>query len=166
MTSVHFHHLIRVSAAAFLVAALEACGPTVDARAALQIESVSTGWVDAGSAGASHKIVPSVSFRVKNASGSTLAPVQVNAIFRRAGSADEWSNGMVTAAGSRGLARDTATDRLVINSQLGYTGTDSAWDLLQNSRFIDATVDLFVRFGSTQWTRIGEYPIARRIVER
>ena len=34
------------------------------------------------------------------------------------------------------------------------------------TRFIDATVDLFVRFGSTQWTRIGEYPIARRIVER
>ena len=76
--------LIRVSAAAFLVAMLEACGPTVDARAALQIESVSSGWVDAGSAGGSHKIVPSVSFRVKNASASTLAPVQVNAIFRRA----------------------------------------------------------------------------------
>src|SRR5215510_6899322 len=101
-----FHHLIAILAVAFTLAVLEACGPSVDARSALQIESVSTGWVDAGSAGATHKIVPSVSFRVKNAFGSTLAPVQVNAIFRRAGSADEWSSGMVTAAGSRGLAPD------------------------------------------------------------
>jgi hypothetical protein len=38
--------------------------------------------------------------------------------------------------------------------------------MLHNSHFVDATVDLFARHGSQQWTRVGEYPIARQIVER
>jgi hypothetical protein len=38
--------------------------------------------------------------------------------------------------------------------------------MLHNSHFVDAKVDLFARYGSQQWTRMGEYPIARQIVER
>jgi len=37
---------------------------------------------------------------------------------------------------------------------------------LQNSKFVDATVDVFARYGSRQWTRVGEYRIARQIIER
>ena len=49
---------------------------------------------------------------------------------------------------------------------ISYTGTDPQWDMLRNSHFVDATVDLFARHGSQQWTRMGEFPIARQIVER
>jgi hypothetical protein len=73
---------------------------------------------------------------------------------------------MVTAAGSAGLAPDAATDRLVIKGGVGYTGTDGQLDLLQNSKFVDATVDVFARYGSRTWTRVGEYRIARQIIER
>ena len=65
-----------------------------------------------------------------------------------------------------GLAPAGATDRLFIKAVAGYTGEDSQGDLLRNSHFVDATVDLFARYGSSQWTRIGEYQIARRILER
>jgi hypothetical protein len=73
---------------------------------------------------------------------------------------------MVTAAGSSGLAPDAATNRLVIKGGAGYTGTDGQSDLLQNSKFVDATVDVFARYGSRQWTRVGEYRIARQIIGR
>jgi len=142
------------------------CGPTVDVAAALRLESVTTGWVDARPVGGSNKLVPMVSFRVKNTTDQTLAPVHVNAVFRRVGDAAEWSNGMVVAAGSAGLAADAATDRLLIRAQVGYTGTDAQRDLLSNSHFVDATVDVFARYGSRQWKRIGEYQITRQIVER
>ena len=141
------------------------CGPTLDVAAALRLESVSTGWIDVGPVGTTNKLEPAVEFTVKNASDRTLAPVQVNAVFRRLGEASEWSNGMVTAAGSSGLA-PAASERLVIKGGAGYTGTDAQWDLLKNSQFVDATVDLFARYGSRQWTRIGEYRIARQIIER
>jgi len=152
--------------AAVLLALLPACGPTVDLAEGLQLESLSTGWTDVEQEGGAHKIVPAVSFRLKNASDTTLAPLQVNAIFRRVGDASEWSNAMITAAGSAGLPPAASTGPLVIKGTLGYTGTDPQWDMLHNSHFVDATVDLFARHGSQQWTRVGEYPIARQIVER
>lgn len=155
-----------LAATAFVVVSTNACGPTIDVQAALRLESVTTGWVDAGAVKTGNKLVPAVSFTVKNASDQTLAPVQVNAIFRRVGHNEEWSNGMVTAAGSSGIPPSGATGRLVIKGELGYTGTDSQWDMLQNSQFVDAKVDVFARYGSRQWARVGEYSIARQIVER
>ena len=153
--------------AAALIALLGAsCSPTVDVAAALRLESVTTGWVDVGPVGTNNKLVPSVTFVVKNTTDRTLAPVQVNAVFRRIGDASDWGNGMVLAAGSSGLAPAAATGRLVITGDTGYTGADPQWDLLRNSHFVDATVDLFARYGSRQWTRVGQYQIARQIVER
>ena len=150
-----------------IVALLAAgCGPSIDVAAALRLESVSTGWVAVGPVGPSNKLVPAVEFIVKNASDRTLAPVQVNAVFRRVGESSEWTNGTVTAAGSSGLAPAAATDRLVIKGGAGYTGTDGQWDLLNNSKFVDATVDVFARYGSLQWARVGEYRIERQIIER
>src|SRR5262245_12684113 len=148
------------------IVAAAACGPAIDVRDALRFESVTTGWMEVGPVEAGNKLVPAVAFKVKNVSNSTLAPVQVNAIFRRVDQTEEWSNAMLTAAGSTGLAPAAATDRLLIKGELGYTGTDSQWDMLRNSQFIDAKVDLFARYGSRQWTRLGEYGIARSIVER
>jgi len=142
------------------------CGPSIDVAAALRLESVSTGWVDVGPVGSTNKLVPAVEFTVKNATDRTLAPVEVNAVFRRVGEASEWSNGMVTAAGSSGLAPAAATDRLVIKGGAGYTGTDAQGELLRNSKFVDATVDVFARYGSRQWARVGEYQIARQLIER
>ncbi len=133
---------------------------------ALQLEAVTTGWMDAGSSGGTNKLVPAVAFKVKNASDRTLAPVQVNAIFRRVDSPEEWSNAMITAAGSAGLPPAGRSGQLVIKAEIGYTGTDSQWDMLQNSHFVDAKVDLFARYGSQQWAPIGAYSIARVIVER
>jgi hypothetical protein len=150
-----------------LVALLAAgCGPSIDVAAALQLESVSTGWVDVGPVGTTNKLVPAVEFTVKNASDRTLAPVEVNAVFRRVGESSEWSNGRVIAAGSSGLAPAAATSRLVIKGGAGYTGSDAQWELLRNSKFVDATVDVFARYGSRQWARVGEYRIARQIIER
>ena len=32
------------------------------------------------------------------------------------------------------------------------------------SQFVDAKVVLFAKYGSSQWMRIGEYPIARQLI--
>jgi hypothetical protein len=151
---------------AVLVLTSAGCGAQVDLTTALHFESVATGWSDVNGDGRGNKLVPTVSFRLKNASDRTLAPLQVNAIFRRVGDPSEWSNAMVTAAGSAGLPPSASTGPLVIKGTLGYTGTDPHWDMLHNSQFVDAKVDLFARYGSQQWTRVGEYSIARQIVER
>ena len=157
-------------AACAIVLASTSCGPTVDLTTGVKFDALTTGWIDAGVEAAarsgSNKLVPAVSFKLTNASDQTLAPLQVNAIFRRVGDEHEWSNAMITAAGSAGLAPSASTGPLLIRGAQGYTGTDGQWDMLRNTHFVDAKVDLFARYASQQWTHIGEYAIARRIIER
>jgi hypothetical protein len=147
-----------------LVAAA-ACGPTVDLATGLEIDEISTGWLAAGIVDGKNKVVPAVTFKLKNVSDQKLSTLQVNAIFRRVNSNEEWGDGFRTVAGSRGLLPGAATDSVTINAQLGYTGSDSHAAMLYHSQFVDAKVDLFAKYGSGTWARIGEYPIMRQLLD-
>lgn len=111
-----------------------------------------------------NKLVPVISFKLKNMSDQRLGTLQVNGLFRRVGENDEWGSGFITAAGSSGLAPGATTPTLTIKSQLGYKGTDPRHEMLHNSHFVDTKVELSAKYGSTQWARIAEYPIARRLI--
>ena len=149
-----------------LVAACVACGPTVDLTKGLEVQVVSTGWYDMGIVQGQNKLVPSVAFRLKNVSDQTLSTLQVNALFRRVTEPDEWGSALINAAGSSGLAPGSTTETLTARSHLGYTGSESRQEMLQNSRFVDAKVELFAKYASTQWVRVGEYPIARDLITK
>ncbi len=151
---------------ALLVFVSAGCNPKVDLSKGLQVLDVSTGWYDAGVVEGKNKLVPSISFKLKNVSDQRLGTLQVNALFRRVTEKDEWGTGFITVAGSEGLAPGQTTGLLPIRSQLGYTGTDPRQQMLENKEFVDAKVELFAKYGSTQWTRIGEYPIARQLISR
>ena len=90
--------------------------------------------------------------------------LQVNAIFRRVNDPQEWGTGFITAAGSGGLRPGDTTMPLTIKSHLGYTGTEPRAEMLNNSKFVDAKVELFAKYSSIQWTKIGEYAIARELL--
>jgi hypothetical protein len=143
------------------IALTMACGKPVDVAKAVQVNVVTSGWVPAGAAGGKNKIVPSITVTLKNTSSETLNALQVNAVFRLVSSNEELSSDFKPVSGSGGLPPDATTDKIVLKATLGYTGTDPVDELLRNSKFVDAKVELFVKAGSGQWTRVGEYPIAR-----
>jgi hypothetical protein len=144
-----------------------ACGPTVDLTKGLQVEVVDTGWYDVGIVNGQNKLVPSVTFTLKNVSDQKLRTLQVNALFRRVTEPDEWGSGFITAAGSEGLAPGASTPPLTIRSLLGYTGAEqSRQEMLRNTHFVDAKVDLFAKYGSIQWVRVGQYPIKRQLLTK
>ena len=141
------------------------CGPTVDVSKGLAVQQVSTGWFDAGIVNGQNKLVPSISFTLKNVSNQTLPVLQINALFRRVTEKEEWGSGYLPVVGSEGLAPGKTTSTVIIRSQNGYTGADQTReDMLRNSHFVDAEVELFAKYGSTQWKRIGEYPVTRRLL--
>ena len=140
------------------------CGPTVDLTKGLQVFDVTSGWKDAGIVNGQNKLVPVVRFKLKNVSDQTLVSLQINGLFRRVAEKDEWGSGFITAAGSSGLAPGATTETLTIRSQLGYTGSEPRQDMLRNSHFVDAKVELSAKYGSTQWVRIGDFPVARELV--
>ena len=142
------------------------CGPAVDLTKGLQVGIVNSGWFDVGIVNGQNKLVPSVTFTLKNTSEKTLASLQVNALFHQVDSTDEWGNAFVTAAGSAGLAPGAETAALMIKSPLGYTGSDPRLEMLQNTHFKDAKVELFAKYGSVQWVRLGTYPITRQLLTK
>jgi len=143
------------------------CGPTVDLTKGLKSTVLNTGWYDAGIVNGQNKLVPSITFTLTNVSDRKLTTLQVNALFRRVTEPDEWGTAFMTVAGSEGLAPGASTPPLTAKSQLGYTGADqSRQEMLRNSHFVDAKVEIFAKYGSTQWVRIGDFPITRQLLTK
>jgi hypothetical protein len=140
------------------------CGPTVDLTMALEVQDVSTGWLDTGVVNGQNKLVPSITFKLKNMSDQPLPVLQMNVLFRRDNEDAEWGSGFVTVSGSEGLAPGATSPSLTVNSQLGYTSSDPRQQMLSNSQFVDARVRLFGKYASTQWVKVGEYPVTRRLI--
>jgi hypothetical protein len=144
-----------------------ACDPKVDLTKGLKIDVVNTGWYDAGIVNGQNKLVPSVTVQVTNASDQKLRMLQINSLFRRVSEPDEWGSALVMVAGSEGLPPGATSPPITIKSNLGYTGADqSRQEMLKNSHFVDAKIELFAKYGSTQWVRIGDYPITRELLTK
>ena len=145
---------------------VSSCGPTVDLSKGLHITVVDTGWYDAGIINGQNKLVPAARITVRNNSDQKLVQLQINSLFRHGKDAEEWGSAFITAAGSDGLAPGATTRGLLLKSQNGYTGTDQTrQDMLNNSQFVDARVQLFAKYGSIQWVRMGEVEIKRQLLD-
>ena len=161
---------MRASARLLLFLAIvssAACGPTVDLTKGLQVSIVNSGWYDLGIVNGQSKLVPTIVFTLRNTSDQKLVTLQINALFRRVTENTEWGNGFLTVVGSKGLAPGATTDPITIKSQLGYTGSDqSRQEMLANTHFVDAKVELFGKYASTQWARLGSYPVTRQVLSK
>jgi hypothetical protein len=160
---VRAYPLLPVALALFVTASA-GCGHAVDLTRALVVEDVSTGWHDAGLVDGNNKLVPSVSFKLKNMSDQKLVTLAVNVMFRRGTATEEWGSGFKIAAGSEGLAPGSITDSIVVHSPRGYTGTEARADMLKNSQFVDAKVELFAKYAANSWQRLGEYQVTRELL--
>jgi hypothetical protein len=150
-------------AAALLAAS---CAPPVDLAKNLQVLDVSTGWLDLGVVNGQTKLVPMIAFKFKNNSSQSLTVLQANVLFHRVSDPNvEWGAGFLSVTGSEGLGAGATSNPLTVKSNLGYTGSDQTrLEILHNRAFVDATVQVFAKYGSIQWVKMGEYPIERRLV--
>lgn len=156
--------LIAVAAVSAAVVSAPACGPGADVSTAIQVLEVSSGWYDAGIVNGQNKLVPSVTFKLKNISDKPVTTLQANVLFHRVNSPEEWGSGFLRVAGSEGLQAGATSDMLTVKSDLGYTGTETRADMLKNSQFVDAKVRILAKAGSNYWHPLGEFPIERRLL--
>ena len=149
----------------FILAASLGCNRGVDPIAVLEPLDVITGWYDAGLVdGNMNKLVPSVSLKLRNKSNDEVRSIQINAVFRRVGEAEMWGEHFGWAIQREPLAPGDATKELVLRSGLGYTGGEPRMQMLKNSQFVDAKVEIFLRQGSRVWAKLAEFPIQRQLL--
>ena len=155
----------RISLLLLLAVALSNCNRGVDPVTVLEPIDVVTGWYDAGIVeGNQNKLVPSVSLKLRNKSQEPVRSIQINAIFRRVNEAEMWGDHYGWAVHRDPLEPGAATQDLVLRSGLGYTGPEPRLQMLQNSQFVDAKVEIFLRQGSRVWAKLAEFPIERQLL--
>ena len=158
--------MAKLLIAAFGTALTIACGGSASQPIDKLIEPVDvrTGWFDAGVEDGKNKLLPTIVLRLKNVTREPVANVQLNAVIRRVGETEEWGGAFRKVIDSNGLAPGASTDPIVLRSNLGYTGTEPRAQMLKNSQFVDAQVQVFAKHGGSQWTRVGDWRIARELL--
>jgi hypothetical protein len=170
MSPMHRHDTaLAVLLVAVAAVSFAGCGSRqVDLAKALQVTEVTTGWFDAGIVeGNKNKLVPSVSLRLKNTDTQALASVQLFARFSQLNDQQEWGTPpYVRAIGPEGLPPGQSTPLMILRSNLGYTGEQPRLDMLQNAHFVDARVEIFVKYMANNWVKLADRQIARQLITR
>jgi hypothetical protein len=139
----------------------------VDPIAALEATDVVTGWYDDGIVeGNKNKLVPSISFKLRNKTDGDVRSVQVNAIFKRINEPEPWGEHYGWAIQGESLPSGQTTQDIVLRSGLGYTGEQPRQQMLQNKEFVDAKVEIFLKQGSRVWAKLAEFPIERQLLTK
>lgn len=139
-----------------------ACSSPVDLKQAVQVTDIGTGWFDAGVVDGKNKLVPSVSFRLRNDSGKRLDAVALNIVFKFADTGDDHEE----IFKQRVPFENNQTRVITVRSQNGYTGEppQTRADMLKNSQFRDMDAVVFVRQSGAQWIELQRVRIERQLL--
>jgi hypothetical protein len=141
------------------------CGSSEpEAGTALQVTDVVTGWFDAGIVNGQNKLVPTISFRLKNGADRAISSVDLNSVFRVIGDEEQLGSKYVRGIDRNGLKPGGSVGPFVLRSDLGYTSEAPRLQMLQNSQFKDAQVQVYAKHGSAQWVRLAEITIQRQLL--
>jgi hypothetical protein len=109
-----------------------------------------------------NKLVPNVTFRLRNTSDRDLAAVPLNVVFRFADSGDVHDEIFMQKV----PFENRQTDLITVRSQNGFTGDppQTRLDMLKNSLFRDMDAVLLVRQASAQWIELHRVRVERRLL--
>jgi hypothetical protein len=158
----------RLPAVALLVLSLSlltgaGCGPKVDLATAVQITDVFSGWYDFGLENGLNKLVPSLSFRLKNAGTTPLSQIQLLVSFWQDGADGESDSKDVAGIGAAAVAPGGTSDPVLVRSGVGYTIDQPRAELFTHSGFKDFSARVFAKRDG-RIVKIGEFKIDRRII--
>ncbi|HEY0872291.1 MAG TPA: hypothetical protein VGD94_02370 [Vicinamibacterales bacterium] len=155
--------LLRNALCVIVVSVLVAsCGGSVDIKESVQVTDVSTGWFDAGVVDGKNKLVPSVTFRLRNTSNQDLSAVSINVAFKFIDNGDD----LEEIFKQRVPFENKQTELLTVRAQTGFTGEppQSRADMLRNSHFRDVEAIIFVRQASAQWVELHRVQVERQLL--
>jgi hypothetical protein len=156
---------LRAIPALLLAACLgaSACGGAPDPNLFVELKDLDAYWgVEPMSAGEQY-IAPMVRINMRNKGAADLEFVRAMATFRLAGSDDAWGSDFkfVTQGGKPLQAGQSLL--LEFKSEARYHSPEPPAAMFGNSQWKDARVEIYVRLASSQWIKMAEGPVARRV---
>lgn len=151
------------------VAVLLASCRTPDPKGVLDASDVETYWAIDSAQGETQYIAPVVRFQVRNKGTRDERTVEAQATFRRKGEDVIWSSAWQKVTAPGGPLLPAGSKALVVlkpENEGRYFSTGPPETMFQHDSFRDATVDVFLRIGSSPWTKFFAADIERRIGTR
>lgn len=122
-----------------------------------------TKWVEKESTANEVKVVPSVTFKIKNTGKRPLEYVNLEGVFEIEESGKILSDGAAQAFGDKPLQPGEVSDNIFIKAFFGYSGRSKA-SIMENKEWKQIRVKLFARTKGSSPVVIGEvYPIKKEI---
>jgi hypothetical protein len=142
--------------------ALPACRAAVDLKQFVQVVDVAAGWFDAGIVDGKNKLVPSLTFRMKNNAEAAISSLSLNVVFK--GEADQENADDVFV--QRVEFKGDETEPITVRAKWGYTADppQSRAEMLKNSQFRDMEAQIFAKQSSSQWVELHRLKIPRQLL--
>lgn len=149
-----------------LAAALGGCR-SPDPQAVLEVSNVETYWAIDSAQGDTQYIAPVVRLQVRNRGPEPLRSVQATATFRRKGEeAVTWGADWQQVGSSGHPLAPGQTTLVVLKSDARYFSNGPVEGMFNHEKFRDAFVEVFLRVGSSPWTKFAAVDIERRVGTR
>lgn len=141
-----------------------ACSPGVDLKTVIKPAEVLSGWYDDGvTPDGKNRLLPSITFRLKNESDRPVSSVDVIVAFWVVDSDGEKDSKQIVGIGGTALAPGAMTDPITVRSSVGYTLEQPRAELFTHFLFKDWVAKLFAKRGGSL-VSIGEVTIERRLL--
>jgi len=151
--------------ALLLLVLLSAC-QAPDPQTAVEVTALETYWAVDSPTGETQYIAPVVRFQLRNKGQEALDSIQATATFKREGEDQAWSGAyqQVKPPNGRELPAGQAVAVMLKPEGEGrYTSTVGPEQMLLHAQFKDVRVEVFIRLGSSNWVKMAETPIERRL---
>jgi hypothetical protein len=154
----------RLSLLALLAPILSCHSP--DPQAVLEVTDIEAYWAVDPPSGDTRYIAPAVRLHVRNKGADPLRSVQATATFRRKGEAQTWGSDWQQVSTSARPLAPGQTALVLLKSDARYSSPVEPEAMFGHAAFKDARVEIFLRAGSSPWTKFGDTEVARHIGSR
>lgn len=134
-----------------------------DPAALLEVVEVETYWIVDSPRAGQNFIAPAVRFQLRNKSSVQLSSVQARARFPGTSEEEPWGSIQEQVSYWR-EPLPPGEGRLVTVRSVGrYQAAADPEDMLRSPGFKDPRAEVFVRIGNSNWAKLAEVPVERRI---
>jgi hypothetical protein len=151
------------AAAGFALLTILAACRTPEPAKELEVKDLETYWAVDTPKGETQYISPVVRFRLRNKSNEPERSIQAQAVFRRAGEEAEWGSDWRQVTPAKKSLQPGEETLVELRSPGRYYSTGEPGSMFQHELFKDAKVEVYIRVGSSSWTKMAEAPVERRI---
>ena len=153
---------LRWATVTMLAVAAAACS-THDPAKELAVSGVETYWIVDSPQQGQNYISPAVRFRLKNVSAQTLGSVQARARFPAPDQHEAWGS-IQEQVSTWSRPFEAGKETIVTVRSAGrYHSAADPQDMLRSPAFKDPRVEVYVRIGSSNWAKMAEATVDRRI---